>query len=218
MYFIYNIHLKLIINLNSLFMTLYQERKLSTYLLIQQLVSETSGSIIAKMPNFVQTYDLFKNEVSEINLLTGNQLLKREGNIIDKETARETMCEEASLLIFKVQGLAMNDQNTLLFNEVNYSKSALIRLPETACLAVCTIIKERVFDNLSSFTFKTLSTPYFDNSETSPALMVTAVTVVPKDSATFLPYEANSKATFLNFPSADSAYINNDIIILDFRF
>lgn len=77
MYFIYNIHLKLIINLNSLFMTLYQERKLSTYLLIQQLVSETSGSIIAKMPNFVQTYDLFKNEVSEINLLTGNQLLKK---------------------------------------------------------------------------------------------------------------------------------------------
>lgn len=150
MYFIYNIDLKPIINLNSLFMTLYQERKLSTYLLIQQLVSETSASIIAKMPNFVQTYDLFKNEVSEINLLTGNQLLKREGNIIDKETARETMCEEASLLIFKVQGLAMNDQNTLLFNEVNYSKSALIRLPETACLAVCTIIKERVFDNLSS--------------------------------------------------------------------
>jgi hypothetical protein len=37
-----------------------------------------------------------------------------------------------------------------------------------------------------SFYFNTLSTPYFDNSETSSALTVTAVTVVPKDSATFL--------------------------------
>jgi hypothetical protein len=35
-----------------------------------------------------------------------------------------------------------------------------------------------------SFYFNTLSTPYFDNSETSSALTVTAV-VVPKDSATF---------------------------------
>lgn len=131
-------------------MTLYQERKLSMYLLVQQMISETSAGIIAKMPNFTQTYDLFKSEVSEINLLTGNQVLKRGGNIIDKETARETMCEEASLLIFKVQGLAMNDQNTLLFNEVNYSKSTLFKLPETVCLAVCNIVKERIFDNLSS--------------------------------------------------------------------
>ena len=65
-------------------MTLYQERKLSMYLLVQQMISETSESIIAKMPNFTQTYDLFKSEVSEINLLTGNHFLKRGGNIIDK--------------------------------------------------------------------------------------------------------------------------------------
>ena len=58
---------------------------------------------------------------------------------------------------------------------------------------------------------------YLDKSDTFPAFTVTAVTVVPNDSATFLAYDANSKATFLNFPSADSAYINNDIIILDFR-
>ena len=92
------------------------------------------------------------------------------------------------------------------------SKTTFVPSFWAACLITSAYAFAVNFDNLSSFTFKTLSTPYFDNSETSPALMVTAVTVVPKDSATFFPYEANSKATFLNFPSADSAYINIDII------
>jgi hypothetical protein len=52
-----------------------------------------------------------------------------------------------------------------------------------------------------SFYFNTLSTPYFDNSETSSALTVTAVTVVPRLIQKLL----------LSFPSADSAYINIDI-------
>src|SRR5690606_23489396 len=80
-----------------------------------------------------------------------------------------------------------------------------------ACLITSAYALAEYCDNLLSFTFRTLFTPYFDNSETSPALIVTAVTVVPNDSATFLPYEASSNATFLNFPSAASAYINIDI-------
>jgi hypothetical protein len=50
---------------------------------------------------------------------------------------------------------------------------------------------------------------YFDNSETSSALTVTAVTVVPKDSLFFA--EVIQKL-LLSFPSADSAYINIDKI------
>jgi hypothetical protein len=59
------------------------------------------------------------------------------------------------------------------------------------------------------FTFSTLSTPYFDNSETSSALTVTAVTVVPKF-ITFFLHKRLIQLLF-DFPSADSAYINIDI-------
>ena len=56
--------------------------------------------------------------------------------------------------------------------------------------AACLITSAKAFAlklfNLSLDTFKTLSTPYFDKSETFPAFTVTAVTVDPKDSATFL--------------------------------
>ena len=55
-----------------------------------------------------------------------------------------------------------------------------------ACLMTSAYALAEKTANLSLVTFKTLSTPYFDNSETSPVFMVRAVTVVPNDSATFL--------------------------------
>src|SRR5690606_36347263 len=54
-----------------------------------------------------------------------------------------------------------------------------------ACLTTSAYALALNLSNLLSVTFSTLSTPYFPNSETSPALTVTAVTVVPNDSAIF---------------------------------
>ncbi|MNE21645.1 hypothetical protein D3C80_1148150 [compost metagenome] len=68
---------------------------------------------------------------------------------------------------------------------VDESKTNLALSFSAACLMTSAYALAVKPDNLSLFTFNTLSTPYLDNSETSPAFIVTAVTVVPKVSATF---------------------------------
>ena len=131
-------------------MTAYQERKLSMFMVVYQYIFDTDPDLLAKMPNFVALYDLFTTQVNTINGLTGNQTLNRSGIVINKTTAREVMCKEGALLAGKVMGFASNTNNSVLFEEVNYPESILLKMADTLCLASCSIIRDRVNDNLAA--------------------------------------------------------------------
>jgi hypothetical protein len=131
-------------------MTSYQERKLTMFIVFAQFIQGVLPAILALMPKFNDNFTLFLEKVNQINVLTGNQLLNRQGNRVEKETVRESMCELGESITAKIMGFATNENLYQLYSEVNFSGSYLLKIADTICLATCKIIWQKGKDNLAN--------------------------------------------------------------------
>ncbi|WNM20321.1 carboxypeptidase-like regulatory domain-containing protein [Flavobacterium capsici] len=127
-------------------MTSYQERKLSMFIVFAQFIQGTLAAILASMPNFETLFDKFLLKINEINVLTGNQMLNRKGNRLEKIYVRDSLCFDADDIASKVMAYANYENNFLLFNEVKYTKNVLLQMADTACKTCCQIIHDKALE------------------------------------------------------------------------
>lgn len=119
------------------------------FIVLIEFINGTLAEIIAAMPNFENLFTQFLAKVNEINVLTGNQVLNREGNSIEKLTIKELVCNKGGLIAGKVMGYASNVDDYLLFSEVNYTRSKLYNMADTLCKASCLIIHDKALEHLA---------------------------------------------------------------------
>ncbi|WNM18563.1 carboxypeptidase-like regulatory domain-containing protein [Flavobacterium capsici] len=127
-----------------------QERKLSMFVVLAQFIQGTLSAILAAMPNFDNLFGEFMHKVNEINVLTGNQVLNREGNFIEKITIKELVSKQGGVIAGKVMGYASNNDLYLLYSEVDYTESGLVKLPDTLCRTTCMIIHDKALEHLAN--------------------------------------------------------------------
>ena len=120
------------------------------YILFIQFIEGTLPAIISLMPNFDNVFTLFLNKVNEINVLTGNQLLNRDGSAVEKNIVKAEISSIGGAFCGKMMGYAINEENHQLYSEVHYTEAGLLAKADTICHASCLIIWNKAKDNIAA--------------------------------------------------------------------
>lgn len=126
-----------------------QERKLSMYEVVRDLLNSTEQSIIDLMPQ-METYKT--NLMENINLLSnvgGTQKLNRKGIVDSKDLFKSNLIFRATDVSRRVQGYAVNSNDLVLLKEVKYSSASMERLADNILVIVSRIIYDRAKAHLS---------------------------------------------------------------------
>lgn len=113
-------------------MTKSQNAKRAMYLVLEKYLNTTSSTILADMPEFEPTFDLFTLKVKEINTLIGKQQMNITGYAAEKKEAREKL--ELTLLnvLNRVRNYALNVGNDVLYQKVKFKKWELARMNDAS--------------------------------------------------------------------------------------
>ncbi len=133
-------------------MTQQQEKKLSMFLVMQDYLREVSPTIIGTMPNFSDYFTTFEEKVAYLYDQAELQRVNNRGYAVSKSLLKEDLSVYGEFIAAKVMAFAHNTSNSVLFDKVNYSKSKLLALADTALVTAATIIYEQTADNLSLLT------------------------------------------------------------------
>jgi len=129
-----------------------QERKLSMFLVMQDYLREVPPTIIGTMPNFSDYFTTFEEKVAYLYDQAELQRVNNRGYAVDKSLLKEDLSIYGEFIAAKVMAFANNTSNSVLFDKVNYSRSKLLYLADTALVTAATIIYEQTADNLSLLT------------------------------------------------------------------
>jgi hypothetical protein len=133
-------------------MNQYQNKKLSMYLVMQDYLNEVSPDVLSLMPNFNLNLTLFVEKVTYLYEQLELQRLNRGGYAANKQLLKTDLSIYGAFISAKMVAFANNTSNFVLLDKVNYSRSKLSYLADTALVTAATIIYEQTSDNLSLLT------------------------------------------------------------------
>lgn len=212
-------------------MTGRQESKLNMYHAVINHADD-NAAIIATVPAFDTSYTSFKAIVSSLDATVQLEAQVLTGIATDKQSLRNTLCQQAADIAAVVYAYAITIGNNELAEEVNFSVSDLKRKRDDELAPTCQNIHDAANDNLAALatfgitagmltTFNTLITNYTSKvpaTRNAIALRKTyaaAIKTLFKDADNILKKVLDKLA--VQFKAANlefhNTYFNNRIII-----
>lgn len=108
----------------------------------------TPPATVALMPDWTNYYTAFKTKVQDVATIWEFQKHKNKGFRIDKDELKVEVIETSLVLTSKITSLALAIDNTVLFNQMNYPESELIRATDAEIVVIANFIATKVEDNL----------------------------------------------------------------------
>lgn len=129
-----------------------QETKRSMFLVVEELINNTNPTVLAAMPNFTTYFDEFKESLTFLRTASEEQLFSRIGYQMEKTEKRLTMSTLCLNICSRVKAYAVNEDDTILFEQMNVKKSTLDRLNDTLILDYCQKVHDKTVTLLPSLT------------------------------------------------------------------
>lgn len=132
-------------------MNIKQEAQLRMRIsVLNTLAKPTYATIIAAIPGLAALIALFKTEVTNIETNVSKQAAIQKGKIKEKNEFRKGMTQDIHEYISKLKAFAINTPNTILYNEINYSQSKVMRMSDTKFFALAMLVYNRINTNAAA--------------------------------------------------------------------
>lgn len=132
-------------------MEIIQERKLSMYLVVKDLLSQTSNAtIVTALPSFGGFLTSFNSGVTSLQTIREAQELDRTGIAVNKNELKIDLIFKAIDIARKVTAYAKANNLSILAGEVSYSESDLKKSADTILRDKCQVIYAKANANLTA--------------------------------------------------------------------
>lgn len=132
-----------IINLNTFIMNQLQERKRSMYYVVEDYLATVPAATLATMPEFDNKLTTFTTTVSLIRAQSESQTTNRTGYRMVKDDLKFIMTRHAVDVAARIKAFAINNDNTVLREEMSQRVSYLNRMADTVCADICRFIHSK---------------------------------------------------------------------------
>lgn len=139
-----------------------QERKLSMYEVVRDLLNTSDPNIIDMMPQMVTYSTTLASNIGLLSSVGGTQKLNRKGIVDTKDSLKSDLILKATDVSRKVQGYAVNIDDLVLLKEVKYSSASMVRLADNILVIVSRIIYDKAKANLSALATYGIDDPVLD--------------------------------------------------------
>ncbi len=124
-------------------MKIIQERKLSMYLVVNDVLKGASATTMAQIPKFGEHATAFDGNVTQLQTTREEQELDGRGLTVNKQVLKIALIAEAMDAANKLKAFALNTDDAVLAAEVGYSESALVKSADTVLRDKCQVIHSR---------------------------------------------------------------------------
>ena len=124
-------------------MNLNQRSVLAMSLVTIKYLDNVDGPIISNIPLFSSYYLPFKENVRLLDDELVLQMTNRKGYAVDKKDIKEEMCLLGNVISDKIVAYAVNENNSILENEVTFTYNDLHRLGDAECTAANQLIYDK---------------------------------------------------------------------------
>lgn len=118
-------------------MNAIQESQRSMFLVVQEYIPSVDPVVLAKMPSFGPVYSAFENVIKDLNTASELQIYSRKGYSMDKEEQKDVMANASMNVLLCIKAYAVDQDNTVLYEEVNRPLSYIQKLSDTRARDYC---------------------------------------------------------------------------------
>jgi len=120
-----------------------QETKRSMFLVVEEFINNAEPTVLAAMPNFETAFEDFQRGLADLRSESEKQIYSRTGYQMEKTEQRLLMADLCLDVSGRVRAYASNEGNTVLFEQMNRKKNAILKLNDTLILDYCQQVHDK---------------------------------------------------------------------------
>lgn len=143
------------------------------FLVLEEFVMNSDSAVLALMPNFDVVFDEFQKGLSNLRIASEKQIYSRLGYRMEKSEQRLLMTDLCLNISSRVRAYATNTGDSVLYEQMNRKKNALVKLNDTVISDYCQQVHDKTQTLLADLVTYGVETADLDGLQEAITLYLT---------------------------------------------